>query len=207
MGVSEMPGMRKLVLENTITERSRENRSKSIMHGMRITERSKMTNREKAIVMAYTGVCLLAGEELAAYYQYVKEITGRSVCTHEFADSKTMIEIKKNSRRDFMMLCRRQEADNRMEGKAPVFMERESIVAVDYENGTGEMKKQKYADWTCPVCGWFVGERYIPRMHSQQKSDYCSRCGQAIDWSKISKEELEESRKRMEKFKTERGVL
>lgn len=110
--------------------------------------------------------------------------------------------------------CRRQEADSRMEGQQPVFREQESVMAVDYADGTGEMKKIKYADWLCPSCGWFVGERYLPRMHSQQKSDYCSRCGQAIDWTKITKEERDAAKKRMEELnasnplyhKKQRGV-
>ena len=95
------------------------------------------------------------------------------------------------------MLCKKKEADSRMEEKPPVFEERESTQAIDYADGSGEMKIIRYADWLCPVCGWFVGERYIPRMHSQQKSDFCSRCGQAIDWTKISREEREAANKRM----------
>ena len=44
-------------------------------------------------------------------------------------------------------------------------------------------EKQSTADWTCPDCGWFVGEQYIPRRHNQQKCNYCAKCGCAIDWS------------------------
>ena len=68
--------------------------------------------------------------------------------------------------------------------KKPVFQHRESVVHYDYADGHGESKVERYADWTCPVCGWFVGEQYVPRKHNQQKSNFCSRCGQAIDWSK-----------------------
>lgn len=68
--------------------------------------------------------------------------------------------------------------------KKPVFQHRESWVHIDYADGHGETKPQKFADWFCPACGWFVGEQYVPRKHNQQKSNYCARCGQAIDWSK-----------------------
>lgn len=67
--------------------------------------------------------------------------------------------------------------------KKPVFKHGESVMAVDYADGHGEMKKDKWAEWVCPNCGWFVGQQYIPRKHNQQKCNFCSRCGQAIDWS------------------------
>lgn len=156
-----------------------------------------MTNKEKAIIMAHTGICMLAGEDFDIYHEYIQEIMGRPVYTHELAEKSVMDEIVQKSRSDFIMLCKKKEADSRMEEKPPVFEERESTQAIDYADGSGEMKIIRYADWLCPVCGWFVGERYIPRMHSQQKSDFCSRCGQAIDWTKISREEREAADKRM----------
>ena len=67
--------------------------------------------------------------------------------------------------------------------KKPIFQHRESVVHYDYADGHGKSKVERYADWTCPVCGWFVGEQYVPRKHNQQKSNFCSRCGQAIDWN------------------------
>ena len=69
------------------------------------------------------------------------------------------------------------------ERKKPVFKTGESVYHVSYADGTGGFKKNKWADWTCPDCGWFVGEQYIPRRHNQQKCNYCARCGCAIDWS------------------------
>ena len=156
-----------------------------------------MTNKEKAIIMAHTGICMLAGEDFDIYHEYIQEIMGRPVYTHELAEKSVMDEIAQKSRNDFIMICKKKEVDSRMEGKPPVFEERESTQAIDYADGSGEMKIIRYADWLCPVCGWFVGERYIPRMHSQQKSDFCSRCGQAIDWTKISREEREAADKRM----------
>ena len=69
------------------------------------------------------------------------------------------------------------------ERKKPVFKTGESVYHVSYADGTGGFEKNKWADWTCPDCGWFVGEQYIPRRHNQQKCNYCARCGCAIDWS------------------------
>jgi len=62
-----------------------------------------MTNRECAIVMAYTGISMLQGEKLKYFYDYVSEILGEPVWTHEFyirAD-----EIKEKSKTDFIRLC------------------------------------------------------------------------------------------------------
>lgn len=69
------------------------------------------------------------------------------------------------------------------ERKKPVFKTGESVYHVSYADGTGGFKKNKWADWTCPDCGWFVGEQYIPRRHNQRKCNYCAKCGCAIDWS------------------------
>lgn len=38
-----------------------------------------MTYRECAIVMAYTGTCMLSGDRLQHYYSYVSEILGEPV--------------------------------------------------------------------------------------------------------------------------------
>ena len=62
-----------------------------------------MTDREKAIIMAYTGVCMLAYDKLPMFHKYIEEIMGRPIWTHEivqFAD-----EIKEKSKADFIALC------------------------------------------------------------------------------------------------------
>lgn len=61
-----------------------------------------MTDREKAIIMAYTGYCMLAGDKLKVFYEYVGELLGRPVYTHEFADP----DIREKASDDFYKLCR-----------------------------------------------------------------------------------------------------
>lgn len=69
-----------------------------------------MTDREKAIVMAYTGTCMLCGDKFQIFHKYVEDIMGRPIMTHEmFAISK---EIKAKSRADFLALCAEQEPCN-----------------------------------------------------------------------------------------------
>ena len=62
-----------------------------------------MTDRERAVVMAYTGVCMLSGDKLEVYYKYAEELMGAPVDTiglYIFAD-----EIKKRSEEEFIGLC------------------------------------------------------------------------------------------------------
>ena len=62
-----------------------------------------MTDREKAIVMAYTGVVMLCGDKLHIFYEYVSEKLGRSIWTHEFVSQADT--IKELSKEDFLGLC------------------------------------------------------------------------------------------------------
>ena len=63
-----------------------------------------MTKRECAIVMAYTGTCMLQGDDLKYFYDYVKEkLPNRVVYTHDFMDMET--ELQEASKVDFIRLC------------------------------------------------------------------------------------------------------
>lgn len=62
-----------------------------------------MTDRERAIVMAYTGVVMLSGDKMNVFYEYVSEKLGRPVWTHEFATKSDM--IKELAKEDFISLC------------------------------------------------------------------------------------------------------
>ena len=63
-----------------------------------------MTDKEKAIVMAYTGVVMLKGDKIQIFYKYVEKIMGRPILTHEMAQLAT--KIKEKSKDDFMTLCK-----------------------------------------------------------------------------------------------------
>ena len=68
-----------------------------------------MTDREKAIVMAHTGICMLAGEKFGVFHAYIEDIMGRPVYTHELAIQSISDEIKEKSRDDFMKLCMEEQ--------------------------------------------------------------------------------------------------
>lgn len=62
-----------------------------------------MTDKEKAIVMAYTGACMLTGDKFQIFHKYIEEIMGRPVQTIEMGFIAN--EIKEKSKDDFMKLC------------------------------------------------------------------------------------------------------
>lgn len=65
-----------------------------------------MTDREKAIVEAYTGTCMLVGDKRNTFYKYVNKIMGRPIYTHEFAYDYIQKELKEKSKDDFIKLCK-----------------------------------------------------------------------------------------------------
>ena len=67
-----------------------------------------MTKRECAIVMAYTGYCMLSGDDLEIFDKYAEEKMGRPLCTHDYYILAK--EIRKRAKEDFLELC--QSAKN-----------------------------------------------------------------------------------------------
>lgn len=66
-----------------------------------------MTDREKAIVMAHTGICMLKGEKIGVFYQYLDELYNGPVYTHECGT----LDIKEKSKPDFLQLCKEEEPE------------------------------------------------------------------------------------------------
>lgn len=64
-----------------------------------------MTDKERAIVMAYTGVCMLKDDKLSVFYNYLEKILGYPIWTHELANQILWDEIKEKSKSDFFTLC------------------------------------------------------------------------------------------------------
>lgn len=64
-----------------------------------------MTDKEKAVVMAYTGVVMLTGDKFSIFHKYVEDIMGRPVFTHEMGDRKIDRKIKEKALPDFLKIC------------------------------------------------------------------------------------------------------
>lgn len=64
-----------------------------------------MTDREKAIVMAYAGVAMLTGDKLGEYYKYCSELLGHPAYTHEVFSN----DISERAKNDFIKLCKEED--------------------------------------------------------------------------------------------------
>ena len=64
-----------------------------------------LTDRQRAIIMAYTGATMLVGDKLSIFYGYAEEKLGRPVFTHELAYIEVQEELKDAARDDFLALC------------------------------------------------------------------------------------------------------
>ena len=60
-----------------------------------------MTKREAAIISAYTGIMVGSFSDM---HEYVEEIMGRGVFTHEFANKAVIEEIKQAAKPDLISL-------------------------------------------------------------------------------------------------------
>lgn len=68
-----------------------------------------MTDREKAVVMAYTGLVMLTGNKFDIFHEYVEKIMGRPVFIHEFPTCEK--EIKERAKYDFLALCAEEDPE------------------------------------------------------------------------------------------------
>jgi hypothetical protein len=71
-----------------------------------------MTKHELAIIMAYTGISTLTGEDFNIFHKYVEDLMGRPVYTHEFASRFIENELKERSKPDFIRLCQTATEDD-----------------------------------------------------------------------------------------------
>ena len=62
-----------------------------------------MTDKEKAIVMARTGICMLTEDKFQVFHKYIENVMGRPIMTHEIGFLAD--EIKEKTKSDFIALC------------------------------------------------------------------------------------------------------
>ena len=63
-----------------------------------------MTKQECAVIMTFTGVAMLTGDDLKYFYAYCEKLLGRKVYTHEIAMCAD--ELRDKSREDFERICK-----------------------------------------------------------------------------------------------------
>ena len=68
-----------------------------------------MTKHEAAVIMAYTGVVMLKGDDIGVFWKYCESIYGRAIWTHEYP---TLAEkIKDLSKKDFIEICKNLDGE------------------------------------------------------------------------------------------------
>lgn len=65
-----------------------------------------MTKNEAAVIMAYTGIATLSGEDFDIFHKYIEHILGRPVYTHELGIKIVSDEIREKSKNDFIDICK-----------------------------------------------------------------------------------------------------
>lgn len=63
-----------------------------------------MKKEEAVIIEAYTGVCMLTGDDRNLFYKYINQLMGRTVYTHEIPALSN--EIKGKAKPDFIKICK-----------------------------------------------------------------------------------------------------
>lgn len=77
-----------------------------------------MTDREKAIVMAYTGIRMLTGDKFQIFHKYVEDIMGKPIMIDDIGWLE--YEIKEKSKADFMALCNDESSSEKQTKWIPV---------------------------------------------------------------------------------------
>lgn len=66
-----------------------------------------MTKKEAVVIEAYTGVCMLTGDDRNLFYKYINQLIGRPVYTHELPALRN--EIKEKAKPDFIKICKNMD--------------------------------------------------------------------------------------------------
>ena len=112
-----------------------------------------MTKRECAIIMTYTGTCMLTGDDLKYFYEYIAELMCRPVFSHEIPTLSD--DLKEKAEPDFIRIC--QDADT-----------------VELHKVSNRPKSEQYV---CISCGQFC---YYPHCRKGIQYRYCPNCGKEV---------------------------
>lgn len=107
----------------SITERREYERKERMQRKLTIKPKkhqkgeNQMTDRERAIVMAYTGDVMLTGKKMQIYYDYLRELFGRPIYTNEIPYMSR--EIRYMARDDFCALCKDENEKANLDKSKP----------------------------------------------------------------------------------------
>lgn len=148
-----------------------------------------MTDKEKAIVMAHTGICMLAGEKFGVFHAYIEDIMGRPVYTHELATQSISDEIKEKSRDDFIKLCMEEQEPCSDAISRQAVLDKKELV--ELEDGQSFYCINPEDVETLPLVTPQKTEHWIPDM--RVTADEAAEAIQNLTKAKISQEDIESS--------------
>jgi hypothetical protein len=139
-----------------------------------------MTDREKAIVMAHTGICMLTGDKFQIFHKYVEDIMGRPIWTHDIGFLEN--EIKEKSKDDFIALCADEDGSEKLNKWIPVSerlpeegitvigtTEFDDIYKTELYDDCGEKKWYANGNFDVPIVAWvLLPEPYKAEMESEE---------------------------------------
>ena len=70
-----------------------------------------MTKKEAVVIEAYTGVCMLKGEDRNLFYKYINQLMGRKVYMYETLALER--EIKETAEPDFIKICKNMDKETK----------------------------------------------------------------------------------------------
>lgn len=124
-----------------------------------------MNDREKAIIMAHTGICMLTGDKFQIFHKYVEDIMGRPIWTGDIGWLEK--EIKEKSKADFIALCA-DESDSENPNKSETVL----------YSGDGYADGYMVYDMAeCPNCGYEYEDG-----DKDWGLPFCPNCGQSLNW-------------------------
>lgn len=117
-----------------------------------------MTKQECAIIMAYTGTCMLTGDEFSVFHKYIEKLMNRPVWTHELANKEIWEEIKKKSEVDFMNLCKEAKLNGWIEcEERPPEENGRYLVRVKSSDGTADIYFETVDNYSAGT--WLIDEK------------------------------------------------
>lgn len=156
-----------------------------------------MTKRECAVIMTYTGAVMLTGDDLQYFYEYIAELMGRPVFTHELAALAD--DLKEKAKPDFIRLCREAVQDESFHCIAVILsdMQRQlDDLNMSHNKLCEKIAKSKAADETsnlsevagcdefiCKECGIHLTnwERVDGNMWAEEyEFKFCPNCGKVV---------------------------
>lgn len=126
-----------------------------------------MNKHECAVIMAYSGIITLTGDDLKHFYKYVAELMSCPY-TPEHVKAYPKDIVKAKAKQDFVELCR-------------TATETEETGAAPQQHGTwkAENSRPKSYKYICSACGGTAYECPAPKSKAPKRCSlkFCPHCG------------------------------